>query len=469
MDYPTIDYLNDLTPVEMGNAIPLSFKPFVNSGSAIDWDNVATYSSSQPYALLHSTFKWTATSGATYDIASHSYFDPFIVEVYDNLGNVVAATSYPDTTYGSDYVWDFKAPYSGTFYVSAGWDQGNYDKFVSLSIYEDVDTIPKPVPPTVPPIAPPVVAPLVNNSLVGTSGNDVLLATKANDIVNGGDGYDTMVYAGVRSAYSIVKNGDVISVSAKSGLEGVDTLRNVEKIQFADRPVSSDYNDITQALYVSYFGRAADTGGLENFQSQLALLGAPRTLSGLSAAYSTNGGIKNLIDSFGASEESKALYSGDTKAFVKAIYQNVLNRAPDQGGLDFWAGAIDSGNLTRANASLSIMSGAQSNTTAQGKIDGALVANKISVSSNFTFGLDTADKSSSYSGNAAAATARNLLSSVNSETDIAAFQTTVNSTLTTLFGAQKSSGLAVTHLPADDAGIQLVGIPAMPDAHAILA
>ncbi|NCD43309.1 MAG: hypothetical protein EOL88_14650 [Bacteroidia bacterium] len=141
--YTTIDYLPDLTESAMTTAIPLVFQPYTATSALIDWDQSAIYSTSNSYALLNSTFSWTGREGATYDIFSHSYFDPFLIQVYDNLGNVVATdTSGSLDTYGTDYVWNFVAPYSGTYYVSAGWSQGtaSINKFVMLSIYEDVDT-----------------------------------------------------------------------------------------------------------------------------------------------------------------------------------------------------------------------------------------------------------------------------------------------------------------------------------------
>ena len=35
-------------------------------------------------------------------------------------------------------------------------------------------------------------------------------------------------------------------------------------------------------------------------------------------------------------------------AFVNLVYQNVLGRAPDQGGHDYWLGLLNSGQITRA-------------------------------------------------------------------------------------------------------------------------
>ncbi len=193
----------------------------------------------------------------------------------------------------------------------------------------------------------------------------------------------------------------------------------------ASGAIASDYKTIVQQLYISYFGRPADTGGLANFEAQLAALGGPTDIQKLDQAYRSSPGIKALVDGFGASAESAALYSGDDNAFITAIYTNVLNRAPDAPGLAFWVNAIRSGSLTRANAAASIMAGALANTTTQGTLDANLVNNKVAVGSNFTDTLITT-KNFGYSGNAAAATVRSMLTSVTAATNTTAFQTTID-------------------------------------------
>ncbi len=80
--------------------------------------------------------------------------------------------------------------------------------------------------------------------------------------------------------------------------------------------VASDYTTIVQQLYVSYFGRPADSGGFANFKTRMAQLQAPTDIQALTGAYKPNTPLGELIDSFGSSDESKALYSGDTAAFV---------------------------------------------------------------------------------------------------------------------------------------------------------
>ena len=138
---------------------------------------------------------------------------------------------------------------------------------------------------------------------------------------------------------------------------------------------ASSYSSIVQELYISYFGRPADAAGLANFENALAAVNAPTNIGDLAAAYAGNPAIKSLIDAFGTSAESAALYgsvTSDTASienFVTAVFQNVLGRAPQTAGLSFWTNAIATGSLSLGDAALAIASGALNNTTAQGKLD----------------------------------------------------------------------------------------------------
>ncbi len=195
---------------------------------------------------------------------------------------------------------------------------------------------------------------------------------------------------------------------------------------------ASAYNTVVQQLYIAYFGRPADTSGLANFTARLAAANASTTLSGLDAAYATNSTIKDLVDSFSTSTESANLYTGTNTAFVTAIYNNVLNRAPDTDGLNYWVGEITAGRLTKGKAALSITAGASTNTSTQGIIDGVTVTNKTTVGTAFTTSLVTASQIAGYSGDAAAASARTMLATVTNSTNTTTFQTTINSTIAAL-------------------------------------
>ncbi|HEY8023350.1 MAG TPA: DUF4214 domain-containing protein, partial [Burkholderiaceae bacterium] len=197
---------------------------------------------------------------------------------------------------------------------------------------------------------------------------------------------------------------------------------------------SASYSTLVQELYVTYFGRPADYYGLQNFEAALFAANAPTTIAGLEAAYSTNAAVKTLIDSFGTSAESAALYgSGSTESFVTAIFENLLNRAPAVAGLEFWVNAINSGSVTKGDAALAIAAGAQSNTTPQGQTDATTIANKLAVASQFTSDLGaSALDIVAYSGSDAAAAARALIAGVGSGTDPATYGATVQGAITTI-------------------------------------
>jgi hypothetical protein len=208
---------------------------------------------------------------------------------------------------------------------------------------------------------------------------------------------------------------------------------NIKTSAVLDKSAADAYSTVVQQLYVAYFGRPADPGGLANLEAALLAVGAPTDIGGLNAAYSTNSTIKALIDSFGASAESVALYgTGNTSAFVTAIYQNVLGRPPLSAGLTFWVDAINSGSLTQADAALSIMAGAEANTTAQGQIDAALIGNKITVANSFTSTVPD----SIYAGSTAAADARAMLGAVTNTTNITSFQPNLTDTIATINNQQ---------------------------------
>ncbi len=197
----------------------------------------------------------------------------------------------------------------------------------------------------------------------------------------------------------------------------------------------SDYQPIVQQLYVAYFGRPADPGGLTNFATQLNTSAASTDIQALNASYSSNSTIQALVNGFGNSDESKSLYPGDTTSFITAIYWNVLNRAPDPDGLNFWVNAVDKNGLTRANASFSIMAGALANTTTQGQLDAMLINKRIQAASSFTAALSTTALLNAYKGNTAAAIARDMLVGVNASSDAASIQAAVNQAIALLLQA----------------------------------
>jgi len=191
---------------------------------------------------------------------------------------------------------------------------------------------------------------------------------------------------------------------------------------------AADYVTVAQQLYIAYFGRPADAFGLTNMTQALAASGAPTDEAGFSTAYATNSTVKSIIDNFGNSKESTALYgSGTTSSFVTAIFQNVLGRDPLIAGLEFWVNAIDQGTMTKAQAAENILAAAVK--TGGSAADAATVAAKLAVASAFTTDIDTAAEVNGYSGAAAAAAARAMLHGVDGTTDSSTYASLASSTL----------------------------------------
>ena len=73
----------------------------------------------------------------------------------------------------------------------------------------------------------------LNNKIIGNSGDNSLTGGMGNDTLSGGIGTDTAVYASSWLNYDVVGNKSNAIVTARTGTtDGVDTLDNIEKLQF---------------------------------------------------------------------------------------------------------------------------------------------------------------------------------------------------------------------------------------------
>jgi len=227
--YATLDYLQDLSTTKINSAKALTFQPYQPSSPLINWDNSASFSTSAYYAPLSDNFVFNAVEGATYDIFSSSFFDPFILLLYDNFGNVIAHDD-GSGIYGSDYIFNFVAPYTGKYYVSASWYQGSASshKFVSLRVYEDIDTISQ-QPYT-------IVENIGGFTMLGTSGNDEFIPN-----------YEVFIF-GSEGIDKITFDYDLDHVSLDIALEdkniitpgGIQHFGLVERVTFTDVNLAVD-------------------------------------------------------------------------------------------------------------------------------------------------------------------------------------------------------------------------------------
>jgi subtilisin family serine protease len=116
-------------------------------------------------------------------------------------------------------------------------------------------------------------------------------------------------------------------------------------------------NAVTE-LYLGYFGRLPDTAGMVYWSNQIA--------SGAS--------VSSVAQAFAQSAEFTAQYAGLSHAQeVTQIYEHVLDRAPDAGGLSYWTGVLDNGTSI-SSVVWSIVNTAFNEVGTQ---DGLLVQNQV--------------------------------------------------------------------------------------------
>lgn len=175
----------------------------------------------------------------------------------------------------------------------------------------------------------------------------------------------------------------------------------------------ADYSSLLQSFYMGFFGRPADTDGLAYWAKIASDSALPLSLSEWAAGYSSNADIKNILDALADSIESQNLYVSNNTSFINAVYQNGFNRNSDVGGRQYWADLIDRGLITRAQAVLSILDGAQGD-------DATVLGKKTQAASSFTSLLTTDQLNRAYGAGGYADVVRDFLATITASTDPAA-------------------------------------------------
>lgn len=180
------------------------------------------------------------------------------------------------------------------------------------------------------------------DTLSGGAGNDTLDGGAGNDTLDGGAGANTALYHGAAANYMVTKTATGFTVADKTGAEGTDLLKNVQRLQFADKAIAFDvdgHGGQAFRLFQAAFDRAPDKGG-EGYWMGVLDHGAA---------------LRDVANGFVQSAEFKDLYGDNpTNAdIVDKFYANVLHRAPDQEGADYWTKLLDQHVLTTADVLVS--------------------------------------------------------------------------------------------------------------------
>jgi hypothetical protein len=166
-----------------------------------------------------------------------------------------------------------------------------------------------------------------NDKIFGFDGNDVFIGGSGNDSFDGGLGLDTARYAFNRKDYIISNSSNGITVTdSNKSRDGVDKLTNIERIDFTDGDLIFDVTSANAPaayrLYGGAFARTPDEGGFRFWASTL----------------DKNVSLRDVATQFIGSGEFIGRYGASLSnaAFVDALYQNVLSRGGDAGGVAYW-------------------------------------------------------------------------------------------------------------------------------------
>ena len=134
-------------------------------------------------------------------------------------------------------------------------------------------------------------------------------------------------------------------------------------------------------LYTAYYNRAPDQGGFDFWNQQASATGdISATLLMISEGFSQH---PQFIQDYPRTDS--------TRQFVTKIYNNILNRAPDAGGLDFWVKELDRG-LRKSKFIVTYLNNVltYSGTDPEGIKSKQMFSNKVTVGQCFIDALGTA-------------------------------------------------------------------------------
>ena len=242
--------------------------------------------------------------------------------------------------------------------------------------------------------------------VIGTEKSEIFKGSKDPEIFDGGLGEDTVKLNGNFSDYLFNRSADSIKIYDEryryvDGFDGDDILKNIEWIQFADQKVATNKLDVVRHFSSSFknqkfYNRGNGIYEIETEQGYENISGIPilkftdqkisaiadikgvfdqitglqtdsgeifRLYNAAFARFPDSDGLsywihkyssgendsRSVASSFLISNEFKTLYGDNISAstYVNILYNNVLGRAADASGLNYWTGQLNHGLETR--------------------------------------------------------------------------------------------------------------------------
>lgn len=174
---------------------------------------------------------------------------------------------------------------------------------------------------------------LGEDKIFGYLGDDRMIGSRGDDVLNGGEGLDSSIYSGVLKEYVINKHSSTV-VDKQPNRDGKDTVLNIERLKFIDLNWAFDteagqVSGEAYRLYKAAFDRTPDADGIGFWINAL----------------DKGAALTEIARGFITSDEFQRLYGANVsdRDYITKLYNNVLDRNPDQSGYEFWLTALTHG------------------------------------------------------------------------------------------------------------------------------
>lgn len=183
-----------------------------------------------------------------------------------------------------------------------------------------------------------------DDRLSGGNGKDLFRVESGRKTIDGGAGDDTVVFAGSSKDYQVTQSGDHYTVTSLRDAM-VSTLRGIERVEFSDLSLAAAQPQAGAVQVDSYTGQA--------FRLYKAALNRTPDQEGLAyqaQALEKGVALSQVAFNFMASPEFQQRFGAPGhQEFVKLLYNNVLGRDPDAGGLAYHTAHLEQAALSRAD------------------------------------------------------------------------------------------------------------------------
>lgn len=181
-----------------------------------------------------------------------------------------------------------------------------------------------------------------NDTLIGLGGNDFFFGDAGDDHIDGGVGIDRAMYGGDRSSFRFVRTADGLVVRDLSGIEGIDTLVDVERLQFDDMHVAVDLD-----------GHAGQVARIIGAMFGKAFLGRTDYV-GIGLKLADGGMAEADLAALAVGTDIFAQLAGSRSNtdFVKLVFRNVVGTEADAQSLAYFVGQLDRHELTQGAMAL---------------------------------------------------------------------------------------------------------------------